>query len=110
MVGVSSRRKAGSLAMFCSRAFERSAVAWLVILACVTKLATLARSRASGARITSLSRARLASVRFWSARIRRTLSVSLSAGSAFLIARRRSPPRPARPVPSSLMMMVRRSR
>ena len=71
---------------------------------------TCARSRASGAMIVSESTASCSSCSFWRASSRRTSSTSLSAGLARRMTSLRSSPRPARPTPSSLRMIERRSR
>ena len=71
---------------------------------------TCARSRASGAMIVSESTASCSSWSFWRASSRSTSSTSRSAGLARRITSLRSSPRPARPTPSSLRMIDRRSR
>ena len=89
---------------------RRSAVAWPVSFAATMKCAKCSRSRVSGASAWSESDASRASSRFWPARIASTLSVSRSAGLARWITSLSSVPRPARPVPSSLIRIEKRCR
>ena len=96
--------------MSSSSAPRRSAVASATALMFSIEEATCARSRASGAMIVSESTASCSSWSFWRARILRTSSTSLSAGFARRITALRSSPRPARPTPSSLRMIEKRSR
>ena len=74
------------------------------------KSATRSRTAANGASAWSESTASLARTLFSPARIASTLSSSRSAGLARRMTAFRSLPRPARPAPSSLMMIVRRWR
>ena len=110
MVGRSSRRKRGSRSMFACSASPRSAVAWATSPAFSIAPPTCSRSRASGSRIASESRARSAITSFCSARTFSTSPISFSAGSARRMTTPRSSPRPATPMPRSERMIDRRSR
>ena len=95
IVGTSSRRNCGSRRKFSSSAALSCALAVAVVADELMKPRMRRRSRASGASALSPLTARVASVLFCSARIRRTLSNCRSAGSDFFSARWSSAPLPA---------------
>ena len=96
--------------MSASRSSPRSAVACATSLDSSMKEETCLRSRASGASAVSESRARSARTLFCEASSARTLSTSLSAGSARRMTWLSSEPRPATPVPNSARISDSRCR